>query len=85
MEIHKVYRFFFKYFRVRRMSVFEKYFSIKDYTTAILDVGGDKYNWQFIKSKPFITIGNITKPSDWIDDKQFRFDFGDATHPSVWR
>jgi len=60
------------------MREFENIFSIND-SIRILDVGGDQFNWQFINSKPIITILNIEKPNDWVNNSQFEFVIGDAT------
>lgn len=80
MNIHNVYQFFLKKFRVKRMSKFESEFSIND-TTQIIDVGGGQFNWQFINSKPHITIVNIDKPSDWNNGiTNTIFELGDGTN-----
>lgn len=78
MNIHKILKPFLKYFRSKRMREFEDIFSIKD-TDRILDVGGGQYNWQFINSKPMISVLNLERPQQWIIDPQFEFIYGDAT------
>jgi len=60
------------------MREFENIFSIND-SIRILDVGGNQFNWQFINQKPKITIVNIEKPNDWVNNSQFEFVIGDAT------
>ena len=58
MDVHKVYRFFQRKFRLKRMREFSSLFSIDD-KTRIVDVGGGKENWQLIPARPWLTIVNI--------------------------
>ncbi|GAB4447263.1 MAG: hypothetical protein Fur0028_02120 [Bacteroidales bacterium] len=61
------------------MKEFESVFEIKD-NDLILDVGGNQFNWKFIKAKPKVIILNLQKPNDWTESEQFEFVRGDATN-----
>lgn len=58
MNIHKVYFFFQKQFRPKRMKLFIHLFEV-DSSTKVLDVGGTLLNWSFVKVQPRLTILNI--------------------------
>jgi len=69
MFIHKVSRVFSKKFRSKRMAQFEKEFNLNN-DLDILDVGGDQYNWQFVKAQPQLTIVNLFIPKNWDYSKK---------------
>jgi len=78
MNIHHVLEPFLKYFRSKRMREFESTFDVRD-NDFILDVGGTKFNWQFIKANPNVTLLNLTIPTGCKDNGQFSYIKGDAT------
>jgi SAM-dependent methyltransferase len=61
INIHTIYRPFLKYFRTKRMLLFEKYFRITP-ETKILDVGGTDFNWSLLRIQPKLTFLNLTPP-----------------------
>ncbi|HTR82435.1 MAG TPA: hypothetical protein VMM58_12465 [Bacteroidota bacterium] len=80
MNIHSVYKIFFRYFRKKRMRKFEEEFHLSD-ETHILDVGGSQINWQFLKVKPHVRVLNLSKPVEWDDGlENFTFEAGNALH-----
>ncbi len=79
MNIHDVLRPFLLRFRKRRMRLFENIFQLSS-TTTILDIGGDEFNWQFIKSSSKITILNISMPKNIREGYKYRFVLGDAAY-----
>jgi hypothetical protein len=60
VDIHTIYRFFFRYFRTRRMRHFAEQFRINP-QTRVLDLGGGWYNWSLLSpsQRPRLTILNI--------------------------
>jgi len=78
MLIHKVTGVFSSKFRAKRMAQFEQEFNLSD-DIDILDVGGDQYNWQFIKAYPQLTIVNLAEPKNWdYSKKNMKFSVGDG-------
>lgn len=74
-DIHDVYRIFQKHFRPKRMRAFAELFGVDD-RKRIIDVGGDKDNWEFIEAKPEVTIVNLDIDEERIG--RFRLLPGDA-------
>jgi len=58
-----------RYFRSRRMRLFERTFQITS-TTRVLDVGGSPLIWEFASVRPRLTILNmgVVEPSPWPID-----------------
>ena len=63
MNIHRVYEFLFKGFRVARMRRFRDTLQPGEDTT-ILDVGGTAYNWNAVEMRSQVTILNLGAPPD---------------------
>lgn len=76
MDIHRVYRFFERVFRRKRMAQFVELFGIRD-RDEILDIGGLTRNWRMISQRPKIVLLNLD-PTAQADDKQFQFVQADA-------
>ena len=68
MNIHSIYRIFFKYFRRKRMEEFWRLFEFKK-EMMVLDIGGNFYNWSFHSKCPKLVILNLSMP-DRIDCKE---------------
>jgi trans-aconitate methyltransferase len=82
MNIHKVYEFFQKKFRTKRMHDFEHDFGVNN-TTRILDVGGTDYNWTLIQAEPSVVVVNLEHADDGIQrdiKKNLKFEIGDGTN-----
>lgn len=62
MNIHALYRVFFRFFRTRRMRAFLETFRVTP-ATRILDVGGAVYNWSIVEYEAWIALLNVTLPS----------------------
>ena len=79
IDIHRIYRVLFKIFRKKRMTRFESLFNLSGSTT-IVDVGGDQYNWKFLRCRPLVTVINLHKPKEWDESlENFSYKDGDAT------
>jgi hypothetical protein len=79
MDIHAVYRLFFRYFRTRRMRTFAKTFALSADTT-ILDVGGFPYNWELSGTSAKVTLLNLSIPTDHtLYPGRYTFVQGDGT------
>lgn len=63
MNIHSIYRIFFRIFRTRRMRIFAQRFGITR-ETRVLDVGGAWYNWSLLEEQPRLTIINIQRMAE---------------------
>jgi hypothetical protein len=61
MNIHNLYKVFFRYFRTRRMRQFAEAFSVGS-KTRVLDVGGTTFNWSLLGTRPRLVILNISVP-----------------------
>ena len=80
MDIHRIYGFFFKFFRVRRMRRLVTVFRPRPETT-IFDVGGAAYNWITIDCESKVTLLNLSLASAHADEKlpgNFSFMLGDG-------
>jgi hypothetical protein len=80
MDIHRIYGFFFRFFRVRRMRRLLTVFRL-DPNTNILDVGGVPYNWVTIDCPSKITLLNLSLARAHADEKlprNFGFLLGDG-------
>jgi len=58
MDIHRVYRALGTGFRRRRMRRFERVFRPTP-KTRILDVGGTRFPWELVESRPRVTLLNL--------------------------
>lgn len=58
MDIHRVYRALGTGFRRRRMKRFERVFRPTP-QTRILDVGGTRFQWELVASRPRVTLLNL--------------------------
>jgi ubiquinone/menaquinone biosynthesis C-methylase UbiE len=78
MLIHKVTSVFSSQFRAKRMAQFENEFNLHD-NIDILDIGGNQYNWQFIRAAPQLTIVNLSEPKNWdYSKKNMKFSVGNG-------
>ncbi len=63
MNIHDIYRPILRFFRTKRMKIFQETFLTHSRLT-ILDVGGGMFNWRLLPEPPLdLTIVNIHLPS----------------------
>jgi len=62
MDIHRVYRALGTGFRRRRMRRFERLFRPTS-QTRILDVGGTRFHWELVESRPRVTLLNLEAPA----------------------
>jgi hypothetical protein len=58
MDVHRVYSFFLRLFRRRRMRAFAREFE-PTATTRILDVGGTPFNWTLLDTPASLTLLNL--------------------------
>lgn len=56
-----------RFFRTKRMGQFREQFAITS-TTRVLDVGGTLFNWSLLKTRPRLTLINITLPPERGDE-----------------
>ncbi len=77
INIHALYRFFFRYFRKKRMQHFQERFGATE-ATRILDVGGTPFNWTFLPTHPKLCILNITKPNNFDHSQRFTWVIADG-------
>ncbi len=64
MNIHSIYRLFSINFGKKRIGIFLEILKPTE-NTAILDVGGNIFDWSLVKGKPKITILNIKLPRNY--------------------
>lgn len=77
-DIHHVYRWFFNYFRPRRLEKFRESFPEVMTPIDILDVGGTTYQWDYLKSPANVTILNTMPGSCDSKPDNYRFLQGDG-------
>ena len=63
MNIHRLYRPFQRYFRLKRMRDFIRLFELTG-QSQIVDVGGTLFNWSLIPIKPNLLIVNLHPPTE---------------------
>lgn len=74
-----IYPIFFKYFRAKRMKLFEERFDLQP-ETWILDVGGTEYNWTFVSKKPKIVFLNLSVPVGSVNTDSSVWLIADGRH-----
>lgn len=78
MNIHDLYRSFFRYFRPKRMRQFWHRFGLT-VETRVLDVGGTSFNWSLTPSRPRLVILNLSTPRE-EDQKDITWLVADGRH-----
>jgi len=68
MDIHRIYSFFQRRFRRKRMKEFVSIFGITTNIPRVLDVGGTLFNWTLIDIQLRLTILNVTSPPNNFPD-----------------
>lgn len=66
ISIHSIYRPISKFFRLKRMEQFSRYFGI-DQNDHILDVGGTPFNWILLPVHPRVTLVNYHVPEQTVE------------------
>jgi len=61
ISIHDIYRPFLRFFRAKRMQIFQEKFDITP-ESRILDVGGTPFNWSLLPNQPNLYIINLSLP-----------------------
>src|SRR2546421_12884425 len=77
--IHAVAKPILLFFRTRRMRHFVKTFDVTD-QTKIIDVGGNRLNWDLIDPKPHVTMVNILG-EEWAHGRFRMINYDGATLP----
>lgn len=63
MQLQSLRRPLMRFFRRRRMALFEQMFELSS-SDKVIDIGGTAFNWEFTKAKPSVLLVNLD-PTTW--------------------